>query len=52
MARWLKGMAEFNYEVIHRPGKQHFNADALSRDSVVNVGWILVALSLRKRKKS
>ena len=31
MARWLEGMAEFNYEVVHRPGKQHCNADALSR---------------------
>ena len=24
-------MAEFQYEVIHRPGKQHCNADSLSR---------------------
>ena len=24
-------MAEFQYEVIHRPGKQHSNADSLSR---------------------
>ena len=31
MARWLEGMAEFNYEVVHRPGKQHCNAVALSR---------------------
>ena len=31
MSRWLEGMAEFNYEVVHRPGKQHCNADALSR---------------------
>ena len=32
VARWLEGMAEFNYEVVHRPGKQHaLYADALSR---------------------
>ena len=31
VARWLEGMAEFNYDVVHRPGKQHCNADALSR---------------------
>ena len=23
VARWLEGMAEFNYEVVHRLGKQH-----------------------------
>ena len=31
VARWLETMAEFQYEVIHRPGKQHCNADSLSR---------------------
>ena len=31
MARWLEALAEFNYKVIHRPGKLHSNADALSR---------------------
>ena len=31
VARWLETMAEFQYEVIHRPGKQHSNADSLSR---------------------
>ena len=32
VARWLEGMAELNYEVVHRPGKQHaLYADALSR---------------------
>eukprot|EP00731_Ephydatia_muelleri_P025540 Em0017g623a len=30
VARWLETMAEFQYEVIHRPGKQHCNADSLS----------------------
>ena len=31
VARWLEALAEFAYEVVHRPGKQHQNADALSR---------------------
>ncbi|KAL5515368.1 hypothetical protein EMCRGX_G000526 [Ephydatia muelleri] len=31
VARWLEALAEFDYEVVHRPGKQHQNADALSR---------------------
>ena len=31
MARWLEVLAEFDYTVVHRAGKQHTNADALSR---------------------
>ncbi|KAL9985590.1 hypothetical protein ACROYT_G008012 [Oculina patagonica] len=30
-ARWLERLQEYDYEVTHRPGKQHCNADALSR---------------------
>ena len=30
-ARWLEILEEFDYEVQHRPGTQHTNADALSR---------------------
>jgi len=30
-ARWLEIMEEFEFEVIHRPGVKHTNADALSR---------------------
>ena len=30
MARWLEALAEFDYIVVHRPGKQHTNADSLS----------------------
>ena len=35
-ARWLEILKEFNYTIEHRPGRQHSNADALSRvvDSV------------------
>ena len=31
VARWLESLAEFDYEVVQHPGKQHQNADALSR---------------------
>ena len=31
VARWLETMTELQYEVIHRPGRQHSNADSLSR---------------------
>ena len=30
-ARWLEVMEEYDFEIEHRPGKKHANADALSR---------------------
>ena len=31
LARWIEQLANFQYTIIHRPGKLHSNADALSR---------------------
>ncbi|KAG9282328.1 hypothetical protein AMEX_G970, partial [Astyanax mexicanus] len=31
LARWLEQLAQFDYEIEHRPGKKHVNADSLSR---------------------
>ena len=31
VARWLEILAEYDFKVVHRPGPQHTNADALSR---------------------
>lgn len=31
VARWLSAVADFDFTVVHRPGKRHINADALSR---------------------
>lgn len=31
VARWLEQLSSFQYYIQHRPGKQHNNADALSR---------------------
>jgi hypothetical protein len=31
MARWITRMEEFNWKIVHRPGTQHENDDALSR---------------------
>ena len=30
MARWLERLQEYDYEIQHRPGRLHNNADALS----------------------
>lgn len=30
-ARWLEQLSQYNYQIEHRPGKQHGNADGLSR---------------------
>ena len=31
VARWLETLAEYDFKIEHRSGKQHLNADALSR---------------------
>ena len=31
VARWLEKLAEYDYEIQHRPGRKHSNADAMSR---------------------
>ena len=31
MARWLEVIGRYEFEIIHRPGIKHGNADALSR---------------------
>jgi len=31
LARWLKKLQEFQFSIVHRPGRKHNNADALSR---------------------
>ena len=31
IARWLQKLQEYNFTIVHRPGRHHINADALSR---------------------
>lgn len=31
LARWLEELGQYNMTIVHRPGKQHQNADGLSR---------------------
>ena len=32
LARWLQVLEQYDFEVLHRPGAKHLNADALSRE--------------------
>ena len=34
VGRWLMSLQQFNFEIVHRPGKLHVNADSLSRQAV------------------
>ena len=31
LARWLEKLSEYSFEVVHRSGHKHNNADSLSR---------------------
>ena len=31
MARWIDALSSYQFDVEHRPGRKHSNADALSR---------------------
>jgi len=31
LARWLEAISQFDFRIVHRPGKNHRNADGLSR---------------------
>ena len=39
VARWLEILAEYDFKVIHRPGPQHTNTDALSRLPCRQCDW-------------
>ena len=57
VAHWLEQIAEYDFEIVHRPGKQHANADTLSRYSMqvdsINVSeqWIHSNLKIEFRKQ-
>ena len=38
VACWLEALAEYDFEVVHRPGRQHMNADGLSRQHCQQCG--------------
>ncbi|PIK55024.1 hypothetical protein BSL78_06756 [Apostichopus japonicus] len=41
IARWLEMLGTYNYEIQHRPGSKHGNADALSRRPCVDCRYCL-----------
>ncbi|KRY03664.1 Retrovirus-related Pol polyprotein from transposon, partial [Trichinella patagoniensis] len=42
VARWLESLAELDFEVEHRAGRLHGNADTLSRTSYTQCGRLVV----------
>jgi len=39
LARWLEQLQEFDFEIVHKRGKKHTNADALSRQPGLSTVW-------------
>lgn len=40
MASWVQELGTYDFEVVHRPGKMHANADRLSRGLCKQCGLI------------
>ena len=49
LARWIEELAVYNMEIVHRPGKDHVNADGLSRipDPLVQCNYYSMAVTFR-----
>jgi len=39
LARWLVFIEQFDFDVLHRPGARHGNADGLSRKPTKKASW-------------
>ncbi len=46
ITRWLEVLAQFDMKITHRPGKRHGNADAMSRQPIVDEIAIIQAIQL------
>ncbi len=46
ITRWLEVLAQFDMKITHRPGKRHGNADAMSRQPIVDEIAIIRAIQL------
>lgn len=42
VARWIEYLSNFEFEIEHRPGRQHGNADALSRYPIQKVNVVQI----------
>ena len=51
VARWIEALSEFDMKIEHRPGKQHGNAEGLSRMSCRQCGFTRSAVSDTEHKE-
>ena len=48
LARWLSVLNTYDFEIVHRPGAKHNNADSLTRQSnpIVGMPWERIAMDI------
>jgi len=51
LIRWRLKLEEYDYEIIHRAGKDNMNADALSRNPITNDSKTLHIIEEEKERK-
>jgi hypothetical protein len=51
LARWALKLQQYNFDIQHRPGRQHANVDALSRISYVEVREIEIPNNFYKMQR-
>ena len=51
VARWIEVLDTYDYELIHRPGKKHLNADAMSRGPCQQCGGEHSGEKIRRGRK-
>ena len=50
LARWLTLLKQYDFEIQHRPGAKHGNADGLSRRPASNEGEMSTEVNVRGAK--
>lgn len=56
MLRWTQRLSEFDYKIIHKPGRKNVNADCLSRipevvEAEPEQGWVITRAQIRRQEE-